>query len=358
MKKLNLKKLSFVACLLVLLATILPFLILGSNSFLTIHDNLDSDVVWFQTLTESDHVFDFSNEAKVDNVMNGLPRNSLPPAFNFITILFLVFSPFWAFVVNSLLVRLVAFFSLRFLLRKYVFSEKEYFYSDIISLGFAVLPFYGLHPGLAIAGIPLVAILFTLFWKDSSRYYHYLLLVAFCFYSSLIYTGVFMLIIASLFFIYALVIKKEVKSSFLLGIVVMAIGYVIGELNLVTQFVSGFESHRLLWQPSGLDFVASLIPSIQLFINGYYHAPTLNTPFILGIYLLAFILAFRQGHKDFIKKSSLVMGAILGICLIFLLWDFKSFAGIINAMPFGRAIQWNRFYWLLPFIWFLLKGTI
>jgi hypothetical protein len=176
-----------------------PFLYLGENSFVISHDNLDSDVVWFKTISESGKLFLFSNDVKLDNIMNGIPRNSLPPAFNLISFLFFLLSPFNAFFMNKILTHFFAFLGMFLLLKSYVFKkQEETFFLFSVSLMYFLVPFYGTLPGLSIAGIPMVAWCFVNFYKGTSKNYHFFSLFFFTFYSSLIYSGIFIIITLSL----------------------------------------------------------------------------------------------------------------------------------------------------------------
>lgn len=342
---------------------VLPFIILGQDSYVTIHDNLDSDVVWFKTVAESENYFSFSNEAEVKKFMNGIPRNSLPPTLNFISFLFVVFEPYVAYLINFILTHLFGFVSMYLLLKDFIFKESsERFFLFGVSLCFALLPFYGTHPGLAISGIPFVAWIFTHIYHNSYRWYHFLILFLYCFYSSLIYTGIFILFFLVCISFYIFFYKKRVFLPFLLGIILMICGYILAEINTINLVLFGndFTSHRAEFNPlkrgGGKSLLQSLYSSVDLFFNGYYHAPTLNTPFVITSVLVALLIAsFKKTYKEKneLRLLVIIMTSIISICLFYGLWNFNGFLVLRENFAFLNKINLSRIYWLNPFLWFI-----
>jgi len=339
-----------------------PYFYLGQNSYITIHDNLDSDVVWFKTIAQSGKLFTFTNDTQIDNIMNGIPRNSLPPAFNFISVLFYFLKPFTAYMVNNLLIHIVAFVGMFLLLKDFVFNKRdEIFFLFSISIIFALVPFYGTHPGLAIAGIPIVTWCFVHFYKHTYRSYHFAILLFFSFYSSLIYSGVFIIIFLFAILIYLILYRKTINWPFIFGIAVLVLGYIISELNLFIQFFSNdFISHRTEWSEPGIHLINSLKEGVSFFLNGQYHAPTLNTPFVTLICLIGLfnsLRCFEKNNKNSNKYEMLVIIVFLlitSISLFYGLWGSNEFIELKGKVSILRMLQWNRFHWLTPFLWYIL----
>ena len=57
--------------------------ILGENSFVLIHDSLDSEFVYIKLLLESNDLFGFNFDSELPTVMNGLNRSFFRSGFNF-----------------------------------------------------------------------------------------------------------------------------------------------------------------------------------------------------------------------------------------------------------------------------------
>ena len=56
-----------VLCLLLIVIYVSPYVILGKDAYITIHDNLDSRFVWYALLARE-------SGTVIQNVMNGMPR--------------------------------------------------------------------------------------------------------------------------------------------------------------------------------------------------------------------------------------------------------------------------------------------
>ena len=108
--------------ILILFLYLSPFF-LAENTFVLIHDNLDSNIVTYKVLSESGMIFG-SSFSIVKQFMN-VPRVSLGSELDFILWLFYFFKPFTAFAINQTLIRLIAFIGMYLLLNRYVFKLKE-----------------------------------------------------------------------------------------------------------------------------------------------------------------------------------------------------------------------------------------
>ena len=130
-----------IGTLLVFIVYLLPRVILGKDSFVTINDNLDSEIIWRVVLAKSGLAFKFSGN--IEQIMNGIPREFLVSGYNLATGFYLVFEPFIAYVINEILVHLVAFLGMYFLLQEHILKkEKEILIIWGVSLCFSFIPFY------------------------------------------------------------------------------------------------------------------------------------------------------------------------------------------------------------------------
>jgi hypothetical protein len=363
--------LSLVASFMILLFYFFPYFYLQKESYITVLDSLDSDLVWLKIVTYSGKFFSFNNDVLIENIMNGIPRNSLPPVFNVASLLFYFCSPFTAFIINFVLIHIVAFFGMFLLLKDFVFTKKEEsLFLFGISVSFALLPFWGIASGIAISGLPIVAWCFIHFFKGTYKYYHYVILMIFVFYSSLIFTGIFVLITLSIIYLYFLFSNKKYNIPFFLGIVVMSFGYIIAELNLVIQLLSGdYLSHRVEWKSVGDSLIQSVKNSIDIFLKGSSHAsastpiadaPTLNSPFITIASIFGLLISFKKlksGDYRQVKYHQLIIvifSLIIGISFFYGIWSYKEFLNVINNIYILKVIVWSRFQWLTPCLWYIL----
>ncbi|MBY6273894.1 MAG: hypothetical protein CW346_17105, partial [Bacillaceae bacterium] len=59
----------------VILLYVLPYYLLGENSHIRVHDNLDSNIAWYKVLARSGKLF-AGPGAVIPQVINGLPREA------------------------------------------------------------------------------------------------------------------------------------------------------------------------------------------------------------------------------------------------------------------------------------------
>lgn len=343
-----------------LIVSLAPVLLLQSSAYFNIHDNLDSDLVWFKLVAESEHTYSFSNSAVIPNVMNGLPRNVFPPALNLTTTLFVLFEPFSALLISVIFARVVAFFGMYLVLGDIGYSMSEYRPVRIgLATAFSVLPFWGLHPGLAISGLPLICWVFFRIWKNNHNNWDFLGVVLFAFTSSLIYTGIFLLgLLVSVFSIEGLRSKKW-NWRFLGAITLMLTGYLVSELNLVLFFLGGgFISHRLEFATPVVGLGSALDAARTQFLFGHYHAPTSSFPLIVGTLLLLLVVSVRRSvlskTQGLIVSCSLLWVAFAA--LVYGFWWTEPLALIRDSVPLVRVVNLSRWYWLSPFFWHLIFG--
>lgn len=350
-------RLSFASGLFLVVLFLAPFVILGPDVFVDPHDHLDSDIVWYTIIGKSDLLHSIDNEAQVEQIMNGIPRNSMPSGFTFVSLLFSLFAPYTAFAINYILVRLIGFLGMFAFLKRYVFADKPLL-TALVSVGFALLPFFGTHAGVSVSGIPLLLWALLQFVSGQKRAIPILVMVLYSFYSSLIYTGVFLLIVFGMAWLW-LVIKRDKRQWPLLGsILILTLCLSISELHLFNQMLfSDFESHRSEWFKEGVSWKAAPYVAGHLFLFGHYHAASFNFPFILlAVLLTGFSILLRRSNiaavdKNDLKWFGLGLLAIAIICGIHGVYDTTFAVELRRRFKLLSILQWNRFYWLLPVIW-------
>ncbi len=347
-----------------------PYIFQGSGSIIEFHDNLDSDIVWFHLLSESPYTFSFSNEVTVDPVMGGeLPRNALPPALNGVTLLFSFLAPFTAYLTNFFIVRAVGIISMYAFLVRYVFSKSgESAYAIPVALAYGLLPYHGLHPGIAVSGLPIVALSFANLHEGHRKLTSCFLLIAYGLYSSLLYVGVFILILVGAGTLWRY-LRGYTSGTGLrrvtFGGILLSVTYIIAEWNLFNLYLfSDFISHRSEYNPIKLgnatDFIGAVRSSAKHFLIGHYHAPSLHNPFLtLGIGLASYhcFTSEKINYQSIANNNLYWLLSIVGI-LIFIsglygFWLWIPFVQARDGLGILQKVNFNRFFWLSPFLWSL-----
>ena len=70
-----------------LLLLYLPFLLLGDQAYIRIHDTLEGEWLWYKIVADSGQAFNFGQDAQVNQVMHGLPRQVFPSSLNILYLL-------------------------------------------------------------------------------------------------------------------------------------------------------------------------------------------------------------------------------------------------------------------------------
>jgi hypothetical protein len=87
----------------------IPILFFGEDVYVHIHDNLEAEHLYFHLMKEQGILFDAGKGAVMEGVMNGIPRQFFRSGFTIIGLLYWLFPSFWAYQINDLLIRFLAF---------------------------------------------------------------------------------------------------------------------------------------------------------------------------------------------------------------------------------------------------------
>lgn len=338
-----------------LLMYLLPFFVMGENSYIRIHDNLDSNVVWFKILAESGQIFDNSNSV-IQSFMGGTPRISFGSEFNFILWLYYFFEPFLAYVINIFLIHLIAFLGMYLLLKKYIFnSSEQYFYLLLISLLFALLPFWP-SGGLSVAGLPIATYSFLNFRNRTQSKYDFLILFLIPFYSSLVLSFMFYISLLFMFWIYDFIQGKR-NYIFLASIFIFSLLYLLVEYRLVQSILVGsnFISHRVERLELYVDFMTAIKHSVRHIILGHSAHAASEHIFTIIIIIIAFVV---QVKTKMLNKLFIILILLhFTISIWFGFWDYEGWREIKDKFKILLQLDLARYFFLTPLIWYVLLAV-
>ena len=329
--------------ILALVVFFVPYVYLGENSPILIHDNLDSNVVWMKLYLENQSIFHSPNTI-IPEIMNGLPQSSLYAGFKFELLSFQIFGMFWGYVFNKFIMALVAFFGFYWLSKKLGINV---FVSAVVALLFAMLPFWNFT--LSIAGIPLILYLFLTIRDKEDKRWHWIVLFLMPFCTSLTFSIVFFLLILGLYFGIVFFQKKKIDTKIVLSMIVFGLLFLVSEFPLFYSFLTleGFTTHRTEFQFDQLNAPESFERFWWIFKNGQFHAQSLHRYFYL--ILIGFVITALFRRKS-LKRFSLFFGIILISSLFYGFSRWEGVADLVSSIP----VQIDRFYVLHPILWFLL----
>lgn len=329
--------------LLILLIYLSPNIFIPHQAVYLIHDNLNSNVVWYKNLAESGKFFGANNEI-VPRSLSGLPRGCYPSELNFLHLFYLIFSPLIAYNLNIVVIHLVAFYGMFLLANRYFFNNKNKGFAWGIALIYALIPFWP-SGGLAITGQPLLLYALLNIYNRKFNWENWLIICLVPLYSLLILSNLFLFVFLGIIYIILCFRDKKLNLPVLLAFSLFIVISIISEHKLFEmQFIEKLESHRILKNNKNeLNIFGIIGISLRHFLFGQYHFYSINVFIVLIMSVVTFYLSnFKQ---RLIIMSLLTVGFI--ISLIFVYPNFRFFHGITM-----------RFHSVMPLYWICVLAYI
>lgn len=370
-----------VGSLLLLVFLYAPYWLLGQDAYFLIHDFLDDSSYNFGPLVLSGQAFNFRPDATVPPIMNGLPRSGMHSGLYASVWFFALLPPFWAILVNFLLVHALGFVGMYALMRTYILigsgvdssgtnPPNERLLAAGVALIFALIPTYSNY-GLSVMGQPLLLLAFlnVLNGRANPRranprranprravWGSWAIIIAFPFYSFLVRSGLYVLVGLGIIGLVDMVQNRRFNRAYWLGLMVLAGLYVLVDFPMIGAYLGNqFVSHRTEYDPTLLissSFVGNLKNIVLLFVQGQYHSG-LFCPLLISIWWVWWFVRAKQ-------KTALpfwLMVAIVVICLLHGLYPLLiTRSGIPQRLL--TVFQLDRFYFLLPLLWTVLLGLL
>ena len=373
----------FIACL-----SMLPYVLLGTGSIVTYHDQLDGELLCY-ILTAK---YLFTDISIYPELMNGLPSTGAVPPAPLFVLLYTVFQPFTAFMLTQWIINIIGFLGMFLLLSK---LTKQDFISFCISVIFMLMPFYPVY-GLCIPGQPLlwysVSCLFDIEKEyglfNREKLLNKLLYISrILFYgagSSLVLVGFACLIVLLGIFICQTFLwfrlrKNNVNTLFpytpLLSLLLLSMTYLFTNISLIKQVLfptSKYVSHKSEIVISAQYFADSFISTVT---KGVSYAQSWHTAIIITtmFVLITIIIVVMKAHVSrSVEMASTATDNTPLTYRIILLALFIILVGLLHAFYHGNIVtelrnhsdgllkefNLDRIAWLLPVTWCVLAGYV
>lgn len=390
------KKCYLAAGLLLSCLFMVPFLLLGTGSIVTYHDQLDGEL--FSYLLTAKYLF--TDIRVYPEIMNGLPAaGAVPPAPLFV-LLYVFFEPFTAFMLSQWIICIVGFCGMYLLLLK---LTKQEFISFSVAVIFMLLPFYPVY-GLCIPGQPMLLFsVLSLLAEERLSGYTVLYSMLILFYgaaSSPVLVGFACLLFLGSFALYetvtALRKKNRIPLSPWFSLGLLLITYIVTNLGLIRQVLfpeTTYISHKTEMVLSAQNFADYFKEAFTMGISyaqSYHTVLFLLILLCLVLYSLQFIknrisrihpsssadsisadgllqsavcsgknYPFSPEHSGLLAKSLGILAFILVICLFYAFYHESFITGIRNASTgILKTFNLDRVCWLLPTAWCILAGYL
>ena len=341
--------------LLLIIFYLIPYFMLGKQASFRITDFLDDEVI--QYMLSGKYFFTGFN-TKVAEWFNGADKFAIQPPCFLLIWPFYFLSFYKAVMVSVILGEFFAYTGM-FLLVQKIFKGEYPAVTMTISFLFSILPFYPSY-GLSSIGIPLVV---WAFWEVSEKKHIILAYMTICFwglYSSLVWSGYFIIGFA-LIFAFFLFVKKRKRCGLrvFFGSLVLTVTYVFTFKDTIYGiFFSGVESHR---NTPGRVYVPARFKDtfVSLFKYGQYHAPSYHTYIMAGsllVIILVLFLLYVSPRSRIVKNKWFLAATLWAGAVIIAVFSafYQSEAGYWLRGHLGvlQSVQLDRVYWLYPTIWY------
>ena len=328
----------------------LPFFIYGKSSYIQILDNLNAEFIYNHLLAISNNIFNINQFDKIENVINGWSLLYIHSQFKILKLLFLLFDPFYAYVFNSLLVRIIGYFGIKLLFNELYPKIK---YGEIIFLTFALLPGMVIF-GTCLWGLPLLLWSF-LKLKDNIKATYILAIILYVL-SSTPYQYPYISIGLFLYIIYLFVKHKKLNNGILLGFIIFNFFGILLDYGLLVSALTNdinLISHRTN------DINNVIFPSLNGIIYQYFKVLIFGefNPsqfFALPIIILFIINIYKYG----IKFNSIRLRYLI---LILVVASLKIFTPQIVALDLPLVSVFGiekKVLYFIPLLFFLLLGEL
>ena len=384
---------------------IILYSVCGTNSYIQVQDNLDLFTAQYQMMKNTGTFFAHGAQAPF---LGGDSRDTLPSELSLTSALYMIMPSFAVYVTAYILKIIIAIFSFMLLAgellglcdgtdkltvigidpkvpgnvlknsdksdRKACGASSEkvvhgFILSEIIHSSYAPIIIisgfaYGIlnvFPafGIPFASIPLVIYLFIRAEK-TGKWYYFLMLFCYPFISYFSYFGLFICAYALVGLIWVSVTKKKFSLRMFIGLICIALGYVVFEYRLFSMML--FDSTvtiRTTMVPSDLTAMQVLSEIKDVFLHSIFHAADDHTVFVLPICAAYFIFLniryivkknWKSIFHDIYNLAALI---IVFDCVIYGLQDCLGFSTLIGKLlPPLEGWQFNRTIFFNPFLWY------
>lgn len=337
--------------LIVLALSLLPTLILGTDSVVYYHDQLDGELIAY--IYQAKYLF--SGSDILPEFLNGASKATLTPPAPLAVLLFAIFSPFIAYSILQIGVQIVAYVGMFFLIKR--MTQNSYI-SLLVALLYTFLPFLPLY-GLAQYGIPLLLLCFWDLYEGKYIKSSIIYVGIYAAMSSLILIGFAWLALGAVFTLYQLIVHKvKARAHLILSFVLMLLIYVAENLPLFAQVLGigqSFISHKEDYVLQTSDFFAQFFSYLKSNTNHSTDHHVWIIPIIIGALVFFFL-----GRKHISDTQKLLYKGLLGTlasivlaCTLAALWFIPFVVSIRNHFGALKTFQFNRILWITPALWYI-----
>lgn len=324
------QKIEFFASLCIIFMTffifMMPFVIFGKNSVMTIHDNMDGGVALFRYIHNHKLFWAFDEQIPLFGGISTLFLNR--EGFALYNFLYCLLPTYTGYVVNHIISAVIGFLCMYFL-QKMLFKQTNTIILILTSLAYAMLPSVTVYK-MAVATLPFVPVLFYKLMATKERKWIVLSFV-YPFMSEFSSVGLFVCGFWLIAMIVVNIKERRLNKRLFLGFLLICIGFFVVISRLIyMRFVIHEPLNRDFFTIAPVPFIRSFI---RYFFHGHYHSATLQDRLVNWVILGVLIAMFIKYLKNKQQKQSYFNLVIL-ICL-----GISLFCSIIAALSDAKIMD-------------------
>lgn len=346
---------AFVSGLVAALFSCLAYFVIGENSYVQIHDQLDGEVLNY--IYQAKYLF--QNTDVIPEFMNGMHASAMTPPAPLGVLFYKFLSPFWAYASMHVFIIIVGYVGFFLLAKKLTEHPMISFVTACI---FAYLPFYPVY-GLSILGQPmLIWALWQIYEGKPRKYLYYFCVLLYAAASSFVLVGyAWVLLLFSVCIL--LLIRHRKLWDMGIAFLVLLGTYLACNIQVVCAFLGiGGVTYSLHRE----EMIISEIPNFfeqywSIFSEGATYAEAYN----IAILILALVVMVL--NPIFLKLSSekkcstsyKLLTALFGfnmvVVLCAVLWKLPWVVELRVALGGAfKYFQADRITWILPVCWYMI----
>ncbi len=342
----------YIGGLIIILLSLIPSFVLGQNSIVYYHDQLDGELIAY--IYQAKYLFSAQNI--IPEFMNGAGKSSLVAPAPLAILLFRLFPPFASYMILLIIGQFCAYTGMFQLIRQTV---DNHYIAFITAILFAFLPFLPLY-GLSQYGIPLLLYCFLQLYRKQKTFPSIIYIALYATMSSPVLIGFVWLIIGFLLFLYLAFTKRlREQRTLLLSFAIMFVIYVITNLTLVLQLIgigSSYTSHKSEYVLTATPFFSQALSYIT---KNTSHATDFHG-FILFFALFTIIIGLLFYKKlqlktqKYLKQTISLLVLICSLCIVAALWGTSFIIHIREHFGTLKSFQFARILWTTPTLWYIV----
>ena len=353
-KKLDNKQMFYAGLAMVILSYI-PYLLLGENSIVPYHDQLDGEIIAY--IYQAKYLFSKGNT--IPEFLNGASKTALTVPAPLALILFKIFSPFLAYMILQFSCHVVSYVGMYFLSLE---CTDNGIIALIAAMLFTYIPFLPLY-GFSQYGASCLILCVLWLYRGVHKCVSYFYIVLYAMMSSLILCG-FAWLGAGVLWVGILGLRKQLKKhkEIVAGMCLMLSMYFLENISLIGQILGITESvvsHKSEYVLNSKPFWSTFTGYLK---NNDEHS---SDNHVWIFYLTCFVMILLwcgikyvagQNLDGLIIQRKRITSIFIFISLVCLIAAFSENSIIVAArerMGTLKAFQLSRVLWITSAFWYV-----